>query len=440
MIEVKNLWKLFVRRVKLVIGTAQNLDIAEESWAKALEIIESIPDLSDELRHVDRAGGKKTFTLDGGRRWKVATPSRKGGRGLSGDDVNLDELREHHTWDSWAAVTKTTLARAMAQIWGFSNAGDDKSVVLNTLLGQGRALARQDVPEDPSVGLFEWSAPDDVTCTCGRRDPDPDDPDAEPVPHAASCRIQDRSAWAQANPSLGYTITEEALASALSTDPTAVFRTECLCQRVPTLVKQWRVIPEADWNALTDHRPQMPERLAFGVQVDYRRRCTAIAAAGFRPDGTILGTLVAYQPGTDWVVRRLVELRDKHRPIAIAAQDKGPTGSLIDDMARVGILPPADKDRPGRGDLAVPWADDVADAFGKFLDAVNQGRFFHTDDVPLNLAVADADTRQLSGALAWEFKGKTDCSPLIAQTLACWALLTRDALVVDSFEPSAVWL
>jgi hypothetical protein len=251
--------------------------------------------------------------------------------------------------------------------------------------------------------------------------------------------LDDRSAWRTANPSYPQRTPERAilrLRKLLSDDD---FRREAL-GIWSDHHNQWRTIPEATWMDLVERHPQMPERLAFGVQVDYRRRCTAIAAAGFRPDGTVLVTMVAYQPGTEWVVSRLARLKEKHRPIAIAVQDKGPTGSLIDDMAKVEILPSADPERPLRGDLAVPWADDVADAFGKFVDAINQRRLFHTDDVPLNLAVADADTRQLSGALAWDFKGKTDCSPLLACTFAYWALVTRHELVAEDFTPSAHWL
>jgi hypothetical protein len=58
------------------------------------------------MEQVDRTNGKKALKLAHGSRWKVAAASRKGGRSLSADDVNLDELREHHSWDSWGAVTK----------------------------------------------------------------------------------------------------------------------------------------------------------------------------------------------------------------------------------------------------------------------------------------------------------------------------------------------
>lgn len=288
-VEIKNLWKMFVLGVKLVIGTAQNLDISEESWDKAVEIVESIPDLAAEVVHVDRTNGKKALRLSNGSRWKIAAASRKGGRGLSGDDVNLDELREHQNWAAWGAVSKTTMARPNAQTWAYSNAGDDKSVVLNTLQATGRALAQMaddaaraglsvlDIPEfDASFGHFEWSAPDDVKCTCA---------DRKDKPHDGDCRLRDRTAWAAANPSLGYTITEQAIESSLATDPETVFRTEVLCQHVHDLDEG--IISPAQWVAVGDASSRRAPDSAVAVAVDISplRDWAAICAYGERADG-----------------------------------------------------------------------------------------------------------------------------------------------------------
>lgn len=431
-VEVKNLWKMFVLRVPLVIGTAQNLDISEESWDRAVDIAESVPELAAEVAHVDRTNGKKALRLVHGSRWKIAAASRKGGRGLSGDDVNLDELREHQTWDSWAAVTKTTMARRNPQVFAFSNAGDDKSVVLNDLQAKGRAAAADPVNADPTLGLFEWSAPDDVACTCARSDGDP---------HAAACALQDRAAWAMANPSLGYTVTEEALSSALSTDPEPIFRTECLCQRVPSLTPGWQIIPEALWRDLAAG-PQRPTDQAFAVQVNDKRTHTAIMAAGPRTDGKIQVSVVDYRPGTHWVPERMRVLQQRWNPVAWALQDKGPTGSLLLDVAKVGIKAPTDTARPKRGDLAVPWAADVAAAYGMFVDAANQRAVVHVDDAPLSSAVAAAQVRPLSGGTAWDYRNDldVDSAPLVAATLAYWAYLTRAELVRVAYDALAnIW-
>jgi hypothetical protein len=429
LIEAKNLWKMFVLRVPLVIGTAQNLDISEESWDKAVEIAKSIPELAAEVLHVDKTNGKKALKLTNGSRWKIAAASRKGGRGLSGDDVNLDELREHQTWDSWAAVTKTTLARAKAQIWGFSNAGDDKSIVLNDLQEKARAAAESTMPADASLGLFEWSAPEDVTCTCERDDGDP---------HAPDCRLQDRRAWAQANPSLGYTVTEEALASALATDPVGIFRTECLCQRVRSLTDV-RVIAEDLWLSLADAASTPGPDIAIAVDVEPNRRNASIAIYGPRADGRGHVELVAYRPGTAWLVPALVRLKALHRPVAVGLDTKGPAGSLLPKLAAAGITVPESWDEPHRGDLAVPQAADVASAWGQFLDAATEDELRHLDQVPLTAAVGNAKLRKIGEAEGLARRTSSgDISPLVAGTLARWAYVTRiDKIAPEEADPGA---
>jgi hypothetical protein len=305
-VEIKNLWKMYVLRVPLVIGTAQNLDISEESWDKAVEIAESIPDLAAEIAHVDKTNGKKALKLVNGSRWKIAAASRKGGRGLSGDDVNLDELREHHTWESWAAVTKTTMARAKAQIWAITNAGDDRSVVLNSLhesaLAAIQATEAGEPPDEDAAGLFEWSAPDD-------------------------CAIDDPQMQALANPSAGYPqgITFAALRSAAKTDPEPVFRTECLCQRVPDL--QPSKIPLTAWVKCADSTSKMVGGIVLSWEVSWDRSYGAIGAAGYRPDGIPHLELVDYLQGTDWMAGRFGELVKRHQVLAVVFNPAGPGAS-----------------------------------------------------------------------------------------------------------------
>jgi hypothetical protein len=186
-----------------------------------------------------------------------------------------------------------------------------------------------------------------------------------------------------------------------------------------------------------DRTGARPGEIALAVQVDYKRRSTAIVAAGARGDGGRLASIVDYRPGTSWVVARVAALRARWDPVAIAVQDKGPTGSLLEDMAKVGLTPSENRDQPRRGDIAIPWANEVADAYGMFVDAVLQRRLWHLDEAPLNLAVASAQTRALSGGTAWDYRGDTDSSPLQAVTLALWAYETRAHLVRGQYDPLA---
>jgi hypothetical protein len=450
-VELKNLWKMCVLQVPLIIGTAQKIDVAEESWQKALEIMESVPELAAELAEVSMQNGKKHFRLHNGARWKIEPATRGGGRGLSGDDVNLDELREHKGWESWGAVTKTTMARPNAQIWAMTNAGDDRSVVLNSVQQSARAAAAaidklfETVPAaadlehelaaagiDTTLGLFEWSVPDDVKCTCRR---------VSGRPHAADCQLSDRALWAMANPALGYGgLTEAALASAMATDPEGIFRTECLCQRVPDL--GGLVIDPAVWAALAD--PTSVPNLAavtFAVDVTPSGDYASISSysIGVDDDGRAVGhvELVDHRPGIAWVAERLSVLKARYNPVAITLDRRSPAGALVVDLDKFDIKPQAlmrievyDNDTGEtheaelweRGGLFIPAMSDVTAGCGQFVEAVRAGTFRHIDQLPLTTAVANGKPVPRSDAWAWGRRAAGgDISPLVAATLARYA-------------------
>jgi hypothetical protein len=156
LLQVLALWRMYVTAP---VGARHGAEpvAAEETWQGALSMAEGVPELARELAHVSRTNGDNYLRLTGGQRYKVSAATRSGGRGLSSDLVLLDELREHHNWEAWSAVTKTTLARPAPQVLGFSSAGDRQSVVLSSL----RDKALSSAADRPStLGLFEWSAPD----------------------------------------------------------------------------------------------------------------------------------------------------------------------------------------------------------------------------------------------------------------------------------------
>lgn len=416
LIETKNLWKLFVLGVPLIVGTAQDLDIAEESWDKALEIVEEIEELDAELDQVCKVNGKKFFKLRSGGRWKIKATSRRAGRGLSGDDVNLDELREHLTWDAWAAVTKTTLARANAQIFGFSNAGDDRSVVLNGLRRKALALAPEGPVElesmpaglteaeqekfaaiaDDSLGIFEWSAP-------------------------ADCDVWDRDAWAMANPSLGYTITEDALQAAAATDPEPVFRTESLCQHVTTMVPKWRTVRAADWSRCEDRDSRIPDTngVALAVEVAYGGGASAVTVAGERDDGLRHVELAVHGPGTEWVVSTVAKIAADVEELcgeepAVVVDPKGPAGPLIPDLEAAGLT------------VLQPDLAGVVAAYAGFVDGARREHdtVRHIGQGPLTAAVEAVGSRTVGDRLTWDRKSGAgvDVSPVVAASLALWGL------------------
>ena len=384
--QVLALWRMYVDRAPLVIGTAQSLDTAEEIWQGAVDMAESVPELAGEIADVMMAAGKKTLKLSTGERYKVASSNRRGGRGLSGDLVLLDELRESQDWSSWGALTKTTLARSRAQIIGLSNAGDDTSVVLNHL----RAVALRDMDRpETDIAIFEWSAPD-------------------------GCDLDDQDAWRQANPALGFTIGSKAIASALTTDPAHVFRTEVLCQRVDMSAQS----PLPRWPDCLDAEssPQREWPVAFAVDVSWDRSTSWIVAAAVRPDGRVHVEVVASGVGTDWVLPWISERLEVWGPVAVAVQAHGAPASTLADPLEV-LVGSARMLRLGR--------EDLGRSCGLMFDQVSSLSVAHTGQEQLADAARSAAIRPLGDA--WVFdrkKSPLDIAPLMAATEAVWAVRT----------------
>jgi len=90
----------------------------------------------------------------------------------------------------------------------------------------------------------------------------------------------------------------------------------------------------------------------------------------------------------------------------------GPAGSLIQDLAdELGV------------EIVSPKPREIAQATGRFYDAVAEQAISHLDQPPLAVALAGAQKRPLGDAWAWARRGVgVDISPLVAATLAKWGL------------------
>lgn len=404
LLQILSLWRMYVDGAPLVIGTAQNLDVAEELWSAAIDLAQENDDLAAEIKHIDRTNGKKALRLTTGERYKVAAANRKGGRGLSGDLILMDELREHSNWDSWSAVTKTTMARAKPQVWAASNAGDASSVVLRHLRKASIRSIIDGDHETASVGLFEWAAV--------KWDPKGgDDQKGDYV----NMKTSDREGWAMANPSLEWgDLTVEALQAAWETDPDPVFRTECLCQWISTAAMgPWE---DGLWDSLKDkqsRRASKTEPFVYGIDVSWDRNWTAITVATRREDGTIHAEVVAYRTGTDWAVGWLAERKDQEGLIGVALQENGsPVGSILAELIQAKVN-------------VIGWTGgELGKGTGQFYDLVRQRGIRHRDQEALNLAASTAQTKPVADYWLWDRKRSPfDISPLIALNAAVWALL-----------------
>lgn len=445
--QILALFFMYIMGTPLTLGTAQDLDTAEEVWEGVLDIIEETPELAELAAKPIMVNGKKTIRLKSGQRYKVKAANRRAGRGLSGDLIMLDELREHQTWDAWAAITKTTQARPAALIVALSNAGDATSVVLKHLrmsahavLGDpdginkaanpmallpsdeelmldtagGPSLADAEAiaadaeadAEGDTLGIFEWSAL----------------PGVDPM---------DVNGWQQSNPSLGYAITEAVLRGDApkpdgSGDPEWVFRTECLCQWSDGSLEG--IFPGNTWADSSDPVSAIDpsERVVACVTVSWDRRRSHIAVAGRRTDGRIHTGIVASRDGTDWIVGWL---SSQDRPMdGVVVQTRGaPESSLITDLENAGIRVHA-------------WdGSELGKAHGSFFDMTTAADhpLLHRPQPVLEVAAAVAVAKPMGDAWVIDLKKSAgDASPLKATVGATWGILNTAPPKRSAYETS----
>lgn len=401
-----NIFFLFGLKSHLVLGTAQNLDTAVETFEDTVAQIEEVPELKELLQKVNRGTGKRELLLETGDRYKVIAATRKA-RGLSSDLIMMDELREQTNWDAWGAISKTMMARPTAILFGFSNAGDVTSVVLRHLRLQAHAqlgdpdgvassrasLGGEDT--DDSIGLFEWSATPD-------------------------CELDDKDQWAQANPSLGYGfLTERALKTAMLTDPESVFRTECLCQWVESRLPE--PFPEGTWNASTDDKSCIREdsELFWGIEMSQDRKYTVIAVCGLREDGNYHVEIVDRRIGSEWAVDWFKQRAPKYGEMKLCFQGRGaPVSGLAEQICTIDGITRMAQEGP---DLSAGW--------NRFYDAVaacsptdNRGgvKVYHIPQPVLDTPGRTCQLRNLGGGIMLpdRVKSPDDIGPLMACAMA----------------------
>lgn len=434
--KVIALYFLYMLGVALILGTAQDLGQAEETWEAAVMEAQAHDDLNAEIEKIYNGKGSKELRLDGYRRYKVATPNEKNTRGKSADLVFLDELRTHKTFAAWSAASKTIKARVSAMVWCISNAGDASSVVLrylrkqaHRLIGDPDGIVAASKGADPtdmtdeerealaSIGIFEWSA-------------------------TPGCDKWDRDEWAQSNPSMGYGFLEEsAIASDCVTDPESEFRVEDLCQWLTKAAEP--PFPEDAWKAGIDEgseiAPDSP--LSFGVDVSADRKHTAIAVCGERADHRMHVEVVAYERNTGWVVdwfRNRVNRYGGHMEVAVQGGNTpvASVAELLDAIDGVDVT-------VARGPKMAEWCGRLWDAVAALdPNASKEDKdgtavpVMHVRQPRLDLAAEVAATsKSRGGTWTWDRDGSPeDISPMVAATVAYGLATTpREAEQVSAY-------
>ncbi len=423
-----------------VLGTAQNLDTAQDVWNLTARWCDEdnegcVPALAKALQKIQRKNGQPGIYLRSGAHYEVRAASRKGGRGKTAARVLMDEMREQQTWDAWDSVAQTTKAVFNSQLWGISNAGDARSVVLRKLrdnliseieewLARGidelEAYANGELAASTSA-LFEWSAPD-------------------------GCPLDDVDGILQANPSIGYgEITVEMCLQDSRDMLEASYRTEVLCQWVTSKVISY--ISPRDWRPrhtpISDIEIPRGSRTVWAVDTEPKHRSMSwVAAAVLTADGRPFTTVRLRRAGMLWVPDYLAELAEKSGWNEVVVQGRGtPAMEFIDPLRERGLH------------VHALDGGQFAAATGRMRDRVLDRRLIVIEQPAVDLAVEGGVVTQYAENLAWSRHKSlpVDISGLVAETEALYGLevltppekpqatppppaariITRDAVALD---------
>jgi hypothetical protein len=368
---VLTLYWTFVEGKRLILGTSTKIDYAKESWMKAVELAERAPGLrglvpAKRRSWIRQANGEQEWNINQSR-YKIAAANEEGGRSLTIDALVMDELRQHHTRAAWAAAIPAMTARPDAQAWCLSNAGSDKSVVLNE--EREAALHFINTGEgDPRVGLFEWSAPEGS---------DPEDLDA----------------LIMSNPNLGHRIMAEDLlgqaktAKRLGGEALATFLTENMCIRVSHMKSA--VDPDFWQKSLSEgtlekHR----DTLAACIDLSPDELHATLAIAALTDNDTVRVEIVHAWDGHTAAKdarTQLPALIKKIKPRTLVWFPGGPAASLAADLRKKGAT------WPPSGVTVEEIKSDAPGVCMELASLVTSGQVMHAPDPLLDAHVLGAE-------------------------------------------------
>jgi len=349
-----------------IVHSAQNRYIPEQTFYRLVAALDGKPGIK-----IRRGRGSEQITYGKTGMYRVVAP-RGGVRGISADDVILDEARAQEDYEFIGDIEPTLVASPNPQTIYSSNAGTENSVVLNDL--------REARDTDPRLCYLEWSA----------------------EPHLA---IDDPLAWAQSNPALGYTITADTLGDLARTVPPQIFETEHLCRWVTTLRPS--LVDVRRWIEGRTRQPiPAPVRPYMGIAVD----------------GNRASAVLAWQSSGDLVVKVLADVRGN--PLDLVAFGKDLRNVAIRaGVQATGFAPWTDAGLalylPATKPMTVRHYANASEAFVRAVETLRI-KWFEADEITEDLTWAARDQHDSGAWTAVKAKDDVPITAVLAAIRAVW--------------------
>jgi phage terminase large subunit-like protein len=306
---------LYVFGEKNVIAISQSRMLSLDTFRQVVDMAEGTEWTRKRIKRVSRTNGQEELEVychhypkscnekcERLRKYAIKAANSESPRGATADLLWIDELREINQ-ATWQAATPLTRARANAQTWVTSNAGDDSSTVLNEL--RQRALTFQ----SDRLGWYEWSA--------------------------ATDDIGDLENWKMANPALGHTIQIENLEDSAKFDHPDAFRTESLSIWINAIDSPFPLDIWNDSEAAVQIEDDLPTWC--GLDLTFNREKAYLVTVQEREDKKLACFV------HEWTGLSNIELSSEIATLArrfkprVLAYDPNTAGFLAPQLARTGI-------------------------------------------------------------------------------------------------------
>jgi hypothetical protein len=408
---------------RLIMWTAHEFDTSKS----ALDDLEALIEGADDLRRlvkmttlgkVAKRGAVPEIQLLSGATLRFKTRTSGGGRGLTADDLFVDEAYAAQA-AQLGAVMPFMLARGDSQVDFCSSACRPESAYLWDRVQQGRAGG------GPRSLYAEWCAPSpEKSCDAGEscnHDRDTagcgcDKPEVIVLAHSAVTRGR---------------IELQKIVDLRRTMPVEEFPREIMGWHDEPLEGTSPFVSQ-QWAACEDASSQIEGRVAVAFDVRPDSSAAVIAAAGRRADGLShaelvsceLGSEVLIGAGTAWLLDRVVEVYDRNDACVLTLDPAGPAGAFEKELLSEvrGFVKVTDPDDPvplGKRRLQLVTSRDYAQACGALSIDVKNLRFRHLGQAPLDMAASSVRKKALAGAFKWDpAESSADIMPMVAVTLA----------------------